>query len=101
MRRIVLLRRAYYSDTVPENKIEVSEDNESEEDDSDDEDDLESGSDIDSDEEEEEEDNDSDSDDEDAQPIVLGDNSEVASLEIEEVEIETQEENKINQELLN
>ena len=80
--------KAYYSDTVPENKIEVSEDNESEEDDSDDEDDLESGSDIDSD----EEDNDSDSDDEDAQPIVLGDNSEVASLEIEEVEIETQEE---------
>ena len=84
--------KAYYSDTVPENKIEVSEDNESEEDDSDDEDDLESGSDIDSDEEEEEEDNDSDSDDEDAQPIVLGDNSEVASLEIEEVDIKTHEE---------
>ena len=84
--------KAYYSDTVPENKIEVSEDNESEEDDSDDEDDLESGSDIDSDEEEGEEDNDSDSDDEDAEPIVLGDNSEVASLVIEEVDIKTHEE---------
>lgn len=82
--------KAYYSDTVPKNKIEVSEDNESEENDSDDEDDLESGSDIDSDEEEGEEDN--DSDDEKAEPIVLGDNSDVANLEIEEVMIETQEE---------
>ena len=95
--------KAYYSDTVPENKIEVSEDNESEED-SDDEDDLESGSELDS---EEEEDSDmpdlvedSDDEDEDAQPIVLGDKSEVASLEIEEVEVgssETHEDEVENQ----
>ena len=95
--------KAYYSDTVPENKIEVSEDNESEED-SDDED-LESGSELDSDEEEEDSDmpglvEDSDDEDEDAKPIVLGDKSEVASLEIEEVEVEsseTHEDEKENQ----
>ena len=87
--------KAYYSDTVPENKIEVSEDNESEED-SDDEDDLESGSELDSDEEEE----DSDDEDEDAQPIVLGEKSEVASLDIEEVGVgssETHEDEVENQ----
>ena len=92
--------KAYYSDTVPENKIEVSEDNESEED-SDDED-LESGSELDSDEEEEDSDmpglvEDSDDEDEDAKPIVLGDKSEVATLEIEEVEVESSETNEDEQ----
>ena len=92
--------KAYYSDTVPENKIEVSEDNESEED-SDDEDDLESGSELDSDEEEVVSDMPElveDSDDEDAQPIVFGDKSEVASLEIEEVEVESSDTREDEQE---
>lgn len=76
--------KAFYSDTVPEEKIEVSEDN-----DSDDEDDLESGSDLESDQEDGEE---TDLDDEDAKPIVLGGNADTTNLEIEEVELETYEE---------
>ena len=47
--------KAYYSDTVPEDKIEVSEDSDDEEEDSDDEDDLESGSDLESEQEDGEE----------------------------------------------
>jgi hypothetical protein len=93
--------KAYYSDTVPENKIEVSEDNESEEE-SDDEDDLESESDVESDE-------DSDNEGEVLQQIVIsrdseaiqqsvfGDNTEVSNLEIEEVNLDSSESYKHEQ----
>jgi hypothetical protein len=87
--------KAYYSDTVPDNKIEVSEDNESEED-SDEEDDLESESEVESDE-------DSDIEGEVLQQIVIGcdteaiqqcvfgSNSQVSNFEIEEVNLESSE----------
>ena len=99
--------KAYYSDTVPENKIEVSEDNGSEEDsDDENESDLESESELESDSDEEEEDivseNIEDSDDENSGPIVLTNNSEEANLEIDEVQLESSEtrEDKQNQQIL-
>lgn len=91
--------KMYYSDTIPENKIEVSEDMHSEHSENSNETDKDSSSELDSESESDEEsdaESDAESDSEDKKPIIL-EETDNAQLDIEEVEVENSSSDTDNQ----